>query len=352
MKNIAFPARIRFADSTIDSDKDSTFELFTVKTLQSGFLKTLGHLTLHGVEFNHYLVKHEEIIAGDILEEAEIGAIQAQALKNPVSFWGKTGFRMPKIMAIVNATPDSFYQGSRFNENLKFIDKIIDSSPDIIDVGGESTRPGSIEIGWKEEAGRLEPLVEYLGNSTHIPISLDTRNPETAEKFVDNIDYVNDVTGFRDDRMLSVVSQNDLNCITMHMKGTPQNMQQNIDYTDLIAEVISHLYGSIQRLEAAGVKQDKIIVDPGIGFSKGMKENLEILRDIRSFEFGYSLLVGTSRKSFLGNITGKEADSRLPATIATSLYLAQMGVDILRVHDPVENSDALKVLDRIINFKD
>ena len=351
MKNIAFPARTRFAEITTDSDKDSIFELFTVKTLQSGFLKTLGHLTLHGVELNHYLVKHEEIMAGGILEEAEIDPFPSQALKNLVASGKKSGFRRPKIMAIVNATPDSFYPGSRFGEDLKFIDKIIDASPDIIDIGGESTRPGSVETGWREETDRLEPLVEYLGNSTRIPISLDTRHPETAGKFADSIDYVNDITGFRDDRMLSVVSKNDLNCITMHMKGTPQNMQQNTDYDDLVAEVVSHLYESIQRLEEAGVKRDRIIVDPGVGFSKGVNESLEILRDVGSFRFGYSLLVGTSRKSFIGNIIGKEADLRLPATIATSVYLAQMGVDILRVHDPAENTDALKVLDRIVNFR-
>lgn len=251
-----------------------------------------------------------------------------------------------RIMGVINATPDSFYPGSRIEKgNMSQVDRMLDQKPDIIDIGGESTRPGSLSIGHEKEISRIYPLLEYVSGCSNIPISIDSRNPETVLKCLDfRIDYINDISGFSNPSMVNVAAETGLKSIVMHMRGTPENMQKMTEYDDLVMEINSFLLDRIDRMLAAGVNPENIITDPGIGFSKTYQGNLEILRNIESFRGPFPLLVGTSRKTFLGHITGKDVNNRLAATIATSAYLAGKKVDIIRVHDVGENRDAVKVI--------
>jgi len=250
-----------------------------------------------------------------------------------------------KIMGILNITPDSFYPGSRIEgRNMSRVDRMLDEKPDIIDIGGESTRPGSSPVNHEKETARIYPVLEYVSNCSNIPISLDSRNPETVLRCLDlGVDYINDITGFKNREMIKIASETGLNSIVMHMRGTPDKMQTMAEYGDIVMEINSFLFGRISEMLSAGVKPQNIIVDPGIGFAKTYEGNITILRNIESFRGAFPLLVGTSRKTFLGHITGRDVNKRLAGTIATSVHLAEKHVDIIRVHDVAENRDAIKV---------
>ncbi|WP_393971112.1 dihydropteroate synthase [Oxyplasma meridianum] len=250
-----------------------------------------------------------------------------------------------KIMGILNITPDSFYPGSRVEgRNMSQVDRMLDEKPDIIDIGGESTRPGSSPVNREKETARIQPVLEYISNCSNIPISIDSRNPETILKCLDfRVNYINDISGFTNRKMIRIASETGLNAIVMHMRGTPDNMQMMAEYEDIVMEINSFLLERISEMISAGVKPHNIIVDPGLGFAKTYQGNIAILRNIDSFRGAFPLLVGTSRKTFLGHITGRDVNGRLAGTIATSVYLAEKHVDIVRVHDVAENRDAIKV---------
>lgn len=251
---------------------------------------------------------------------------------------------MPLLMGVVNATPDSFYPASRISENERLLDRMIDAKPDIIDIGGESSRPGSHVIGADDEIKRIRPVVQYLSSVTDIPLSIDTYHPETVEAMLDyGIGYINDISGFSDSRMRAIASESRLKCIVMHMRGDHSNMQTLTEYRNLVAEINGFFYSRLLDMQHSGIDPEMVILDPGIGFSKKFSGNVEILRSIDSFRIGFPLLVGTSRKSWIGNITGEDVFHRLPGTIASSIYLQMHGVDILRVHDVSENRSALMV---------
>ncbi|WP_297217316.1 dihydropteroate synthase [Thermoplasma sp.] len=249
---------------------------------------------------------------------------------------------IPKIMGIVNATPDSFYPGSRVLGHSDLVFKMIDEKPDIIDIGAESTRPGSKGVDPSTELDRLIPIVKMVRDYSDIPISIDSRHPSVIDGLTKyEINYINDISGFTDRRMIEIAKDSGLNCIVMHMRGTPENMQSMTTYDDVIYEVSAFLADRTEALLKNDVSFDRIILDPGIGFAKDIKGNVEILRNIKSFNIGFPLLVGTSRKSFIGMITGQKVENRLAGTIGTSIYLAENRVSILRVHDVKENRDAL-----------
>lgn len=348
MRDIAFPARISAMRRIGAGSSASAIEILTSGEMTDPEAKFLGKLDFYGDAKNHYLLETTRGAVKDKLVEAGIDDSLAQSiiLSGRESNLEK-GFRKPMIMAIVNATPDSFYAGSRMKQDAGLLDMIISAGPDIIDVGGESTRPGSSEVSISEEIGRLEPVIDYLNRNTDIPISLDTRHPDVLEKFSGKVSYANDITGFSSERMARIAAENGLSCISMHMRGHPSNMQENTGYVDMIPEIIAFLLESTDRLVHAGVDRKKIIIDPGIGFSKDLKGNLEILKEIDSFKMGYQVLVGASRKSFIGQVTGRDVSGRLPGTLALTAYLAMKGVDIIRVHDPGENRDVLKILESI-----
>jgi dihydropteroate synthase len=251
-----------------------------------------------------------------------------------------------KIMAAVNCTPDSFYTGSRLNDRIEAgLQKIIEEKPDFIDLGGESTRPGSTGIGWEEEVERIRPALQYLSENTDIPVSIDTRHHETITSLLQyGISMVNDITGLRSPEMRKVVRDNDLDAVIMHMRGEPNNMQTMTFYENITAELNRFFFDRMRTCWEEGIDLERIILDPGIGFAKGLKGNMEILRNIERFRIGQRLLVGTSRKTFIGKITGSPVEERLPGTIATSIYLSRKGVDILRLHDVRANRDAIRMM--------
>ncbi len=254
------------------------------------------------------------------------------------------------IMGILNATPDSFYPGSRLVNN-NIIDNIIDQKPDIIDLGGESTRPGSEQVEPEIEFGRLKGPLEYIKSVSNIPVSIDSRNYYTISRAIKyNIDYINDISGFTDINMIKLASETGLKCIVMHMVGNPQTMSNFTHYENLFYEVNEFFYKKTDEMIKNNIEPENIILDPGIGFSKGFEENMAILKSPWAFFLGFDTLFGTSRKGFIGKVTGSEVQDRLPGTIATSIYLNQNGVDFLRVHDPKENKEAILMYNCINNF--
>ena len=342
LDDFAFPARRKYSDN---ASKYELFEFFYTKELRANKIKKLDPVTIDGVLMNHCLLNSSYLTEKTATGIVENFPFLQRSIKK-VGQFKQTLFKKPKIMGIVNTTPDSFFPDSRISDTHD-LDLLIDLKPDVIDIGGESTRPGSKEISSGDEISRLRPYIEYLSTTSEIPLSLDTRHPETAREFAQYISFLNDISGFTKEEMVHIALENRMKCIVMHMRGTPENMQERTTYLDIVPEIIHFLHKQATRLFEAGISADDIIVDPGIGFGKDLDGNLNILRDIKSFEFGPDLLVGTSRKGFLGKITGEDVSGRLPGTIATSIYLAQNHVDYLRVHDVKENRDAIEVMARM-----
>lgn len=251
------------------------------------------------------------------------------------------------IMGILNVTPDSFSDGGRFNVINKAIDhakRMIEEGVDILDIGGESTRPGHMEVSTEEEINRVVPVIEALRKVTDIPISIDTSKALVAEKAIESgADLVNDVWGFKKDpNMASVVAKNNVVCCLMH------NRRKN-DYEDLIRDMKNDLIESVNLAIAAGVKEDKIILDPGIGFAKSLDENLKVMRVLETFkELGYPILLGTSRKSLIGLTLDLPVNERLEGTLATTSIGIIKGCDFIRVHDVKENKRVAVMTDAII----
>ena len=259
----------------------------------------------------------------------------------------------PLVMGIVNVTPDSFSDGGRWLDPLAAVEQgraLALAGADIIDVGGESTRPGSDEVPVAEELDRVAPVVNALVNGLDTPISIDTRHPEVAEACLgQGASIVNDVSGFRDPAMVALAAAGDAGLVVMHMLGEPKTMQAEPEYADVVAEVSAYLGGQAAMLERAGVGGDRIALDPGIGFGKTTGHNLELLRHLPGLAMlGYPVLVGASRKRFIGEIVGEvQPDRRLAGSVAVAVWAAMHGASIVRVHDVVETVQALRVIHAI-----
>jgi dihydropteroate synthase len=254
------------------------------------------------------------------------------------------------IMGILNATPDSFFEGSRIS-GTEIIDSMIDLKPDIIDIGGESTRPGSSEIDPETEFSRVKGVLEYIKSVSNIPVSLDSRHYDTVSRLMNyGVDYINDISGFDDPRMIDLAKENDIKCIVMHMRGTPQNMREFTNYDNLYFQINKFFYLRTNDMINKGIRPENIIIDPGIGFSKDFYGNMDILKSPWSFFLGFDTLFGTSRKGFIGRVTGSSIGSRIGGTVATSIYLNQNGVDILRVHDVEPNRDGINMYGYIADY--
>ncbi len=259
------------------------------------------------------------------------------------------------LMGIVNITPDSFYDGGCYNSidaAVEYALKLVEQGADIIDIGGASSRPGAVQITAAEELHRILPVVEKVGKYFKGPISIDTTWSEVAEAAIDaGASWINDISAGRfDSRMASVVAQRGCTVVLMHSRGTPQTMQQHTSYKNLTMEVREELLGAVSEFTAAGVKKEKIIIDPGIGFAKTAQQNVELLQGISEFtNTGYTVLIGTSRKSFIGRITGREVEQRLWGTLGTVASAYYRGARIFRVHDVRETADFLKVFSVIEN---
>jgi dihydropteroate synthase len=256
-------------------------------------------------------------------------------------------------MGILNCTPDSFYPGSRLvgvDQAVQRAQTMIQAGADILDVGGESTRPGSDPVEAAEEIKRVVPVIERIRERSDVLISIDTRKVEVAEKALSaGADLVNDVSALRGGRLLAeCVAERDVPVILMHMRGEPKTMQENPRYGDVIAEITDELSGSINFARSCGIREDRIIIDPGIGFGKRLQDNLAILRNLRSLRaLGNPLLIGLSRKSFIGMVLGKPVDQRLIGTVAANMLALMNGADILRVHDVAEAVDTVKMFEAV-----
>lgn len=258
-----------------------------------------------------------------------------------------------KIMGILNATPNSFYEGSRVSTLDIAVEKamkMIEDGADILDIGGESTKPGSDPVDVKEEISRVVPLIEEIRKrNKKILISVDTYRAETAEESIKaGADIINDISGLTfDDGMADVVRRYDVPIIIMHIKGTPKNMQNNPHYEDVVKEMKEFFKTQIDYALSKGIKEDKLILDPGIGFGKLYEHNIEAMKKIEEFyEFDMPILLAVSRKATIGKAIGDlPAEDRLEGTIAVSCYAAYKGIEMIRVHDVLENYRAIKMIE-------
>lgn len=245
----------------------------------------------------------------------------------------------PGIMGILNVTPDSFYDGGRYlstEDALSRARAMAREGADIIDVGGESARPGSDGVAAGEEIERLAPVVGGISKEIDIAISIDTRKAEVARAMLElGAHMINDISGLEHDRdMAGVAAESGAPVVLMHMRGTPADMQEHTDYEDVVRDVKREIMGRVAAAEAAGVARESILIDPGIGFSKTADQSAEIIARVDEFvETGYPVLLGPSRKSFMGKLLGLEAEDRLEPTIATCIWAVLKGVKVVRVHD-------------------
>ncbi|HEU4685717.1 MAG TPA: dihydropteroate synthase [Nitrospira sp.] len=255
----------------------------------------------------------------------------------------------PLIMGIVNVTPDSFYDGGHFFQAQAATEhavRLVEEGADILDIGAESTRPGSLPVDEQEERRRLIPVVTAVAKAVKIPISVDTTKASVARAAIDaGAAIVNDVTALRGDSdMATVVANTGAGVVLMHMQGTPGTMQEAPFYRDVVAEVSSFFEERIAYAEAHHVARTQIILDPGIGFGKLVGNNLELLSQLRAFgKFGRPVLIGLSRKGFLGKITGRSVEDRLWGTAAAVALAVDRGAHIIRVHDVAPMRDVVKV---------
>ncbi len=262
------------------------------------------------------------------------------------------------IMGILNVTPDSFSGDGIYQDAEKAVEtaeRLVEDGADIIDIGGESTKPGSEPVTIEEEIKRTIPVIKKLSKRIDVPISIDTSKSEVARFALENgASIVNDITGLGSDRkMISVVKEFNAKVVVMHIKGTPQTMQANPEYGNLIQEIKDKLRTIIEKAVIGGIKKENIIIDPGIGFGKTLEHNLEILNRLFEFkELGLPILVGPSRKSFIGKLTGAEPDKRIFGTIASVAIAIKNGADIVRVHDVKEIKQAVAVSDAITRSGD
>ena len=259
----------------------------------------------------------------------------------------------PHIMGIVNVTPDSFSDGGKHNSVQQAVEhalKLIEEGADILDIGGESTRPGATPVSLQEELQRVIPVVEQLAPRAGVPISIDTYKSEVMQAAIDaGAAIVNDIYALQQPGALQAVANSRAGVCLMHMRGTPRTMQMDPQYEDVVVEVRNFLKFRMEAAMDAGISRQRIVLDPGFGFGKRTEHNLALLQALPSLaELEQPLLIGLSRKSVLGHLTGGNVDTRLHASIAASVISAMKGAKILRVHDVKATADALKIVTAVL----
>ena len=258
------------------------------------------------------------------------------------------------ILGILNITPDSFSDGGLYLNPKKAFDKaikLLNDGCDIIDIGGESSRPGSTPISSQEEIDRIIPVIEKIKNEVKCLISVDTYKADVASEAIKyGANIINDITGLSyDPDMIELVVKNNTPVILMHMQNNPKNMQKNPFYHNVIDEISTFFSNQIRKLDKKGFPQHRIILDPGIGFGKTLEHNLKILKNIDIIcNLGFHTLIGTSRKSFIGDILNCPPEKRLEGTISSNLFAITQGVKIIRVHDVLEMRRALTIFEKIL----
>ena len=257
--------------------------------------------------------------------------------------------KKPLVMGVLNVTPDSFSDGGKYFNIRSACSRALEierEGADILDIGGESTRPGSLPVSLDDELSRIIPVIRRLKNKLKIPISVDTNKYEVANQSIrEGACIINDVSGLHGDRRLAgLCAEYSTGIIIMHMKGQPRTMQKRPFYDNLLNNIKDYLKEGITTALSAGIRKESIVIDPGVGFGKTVKHNLSIIKNIDYFkQTGYPLLIGVSRKSFLGRITALDTNERLIPTIAANILAVYYGADIIRVHDVKESIAALKI---------
>jgi dihydropteroate synthase len=258
----------------------------------------------------------------------------------------------PRVMGIMNITPDSFSDGGQFKNTqaaLTYAMELIEQGADILDIGGESTRPGAAEVSEADELARVIPLIEALAKKITVPISIDTSKPNVMRAAVNaGAGMINDVYALRRDNALEVAADLKVPVVLMHMQGEPRSMQQAPHYDDAVTQVHSFLTQRIFACEMAGISKKNMVIDPGFGFGKSLDHNLALLAQLERFvELGVPVLAGVSRKTMIGDITGRAVQDRVHGSIAAALIAAQHGAKLIRVHDVAATVDALKVWEAV-----
>ncbi|HHS13258.1 MAG TPA: dihydropteroate synthase [bacterium] len=258
------------------------------------------------------------------------------------------------VMGILNVTPDSFYDGGRYRDTERAVQRALemqDQGADIIDIGGESTRPGADPVSVDEELDRVLPVIEKLSGLLTIPVSVDTRKARVAEKALEaGAHMVNDISGLRhDEEMVEVIAEKKVPAVIMHIRGTPGDMQKNTDYKDLMREIKDYLQAGLNMALQAGIPEEKLLIDPGIGFGKKWADNFRVLSALDSLaDLGCAICVGVSRKSFIGWALDRPEEDRLFGTVAAVTAAVLRGAHVVRVHDVRPAVDAVRIADRVL----
>ncbi|MGE3310747.1 MAG: dihydropteroate synthase [Limisphaerales bacterium] len=258
------------------------------------------------------------------------------------------------VLGVVNVTPDSFSDGGRWadvDDAVAHGLNLAREGADILDIGGESTRPGATPVSEEEELRRVVPVIERLAAATTVPLSIDTMKPAVADAAIRaGASIINDVAAHRADPALwEIVARTGAGYIAMHMKGTPSTMQEAPTYVDVVGEVLAFFQDLLPRLASAGVSAEQVALDVGIGFGKSLEHNLELLGRMATFrQLGRPLVVGVSRKSFLGRLTGAPVEGRLPGCLAVSCLARAAGVEVFRTHDVAPTTQALRVAEAVL----
>ena len=287
---------------------------------------------------------------GTVIKEIMNQQVQSLTIRNQCFAWGQQTY----LMGVLNITPDSFSDGGDYNNLDAALDRaqaLVNGGATLLDIGGQSTRPGATPISPEAELERVIPIIKTIRKSLNVPISVDTTRAMIAQQAIRaGADLVNDISGGTfDPEMLSTVAELEVPMILMHIRGTPETMQQLTDYDDLVGEIRQVLSERIVAAEKAGIARSRLIIDPGIGFGKTYEQNLELLQQLHQFQsLGVPLLVGTSRKSFIGKIINQDdPKQRVWGTAATCCAAIAQGADILRVHDLPEMWEVSRVADAI-----
>lgn len=266
----------------------------------------------------------------------------------------KIDLSSPRVMGILNVTPDSFSDGGHFSNAelaIKHANQLIEEGADILDIGGESTRPNATPVSLEDELERVIPVIEALvAQDVNIPISIDTYKPAVMKAAIKaGASIVNDVRALQEKGALEVVANSDVGICLMHMQGNPENMQDDPQYDDVVNEVLNFLMTRVKACNKLGINQNRIVLDPGFGFGKSRTHNITLIKKLDELnKLELPLLVGLSRKSVLGQMTGNDVDARLFASISAAVIAAMKGAKILRVHDVKATVDALKVVTAIL----
>ena len=266
---------------------------------------------------------------------------------------GPLQFDVPAVMGILNVTPDSFSDGGRFVGRDAALEQAAAMAGDgaaIIDVGGESTRPGAVDVSEQRELDRVIPVIEALVAAVDVPVSIDTSKPAVMRAAIAaGAAMINDIRALREEGALRAAAELGVPVCLMHMQGRPRTMQEQPTYDDVVAEVAAFLAERVRACVAAGLDEDRIVVDPGFGFGKAPRHNIELLANLRQLRsVGRPILVGLSRKSTLGELTGRDVGERMPASIAAAAMAVVEGAQIVRVHDVRETVDALRVVTAVM----